>query len=449
MAKLTISQNDYESLRNSGMSQQDIVSKYSEKPLTLGSAISGFGKNIMTGAQAITDFVGARGIADQYGSSLARTGLNLSGNKESAKLVGNPSLGKVVGSAIQTGANFIPGVGTEASLLTKAAIGLGTGYAFDVGKNLQQGRAVIDAFKPGIGTVIGGALPIIGKILGYTTKNLPAKLAQKLEDTNLRLTPVERQNLAKKGQDIVNYLANKRVIGSPASRYAKLDSLYNQMEDKVSAQIAKKNTLYFKDEIIREISKIPDAFANDPELQSEAITTTERLIKNLQARNSTTLTGQVVNDFKRNYMKRAFAKNATDVISESRLAIAATLNGQLRSKVKGLEALNEEYGIIIASRRALQKALSRPQIGLTGKIAGIAAGSAVGSVLSPGIGTATGAIVGPTIGKAIAGTRVRSTIGAGAQTIANIAQKISSLQTDKFGNISQKAVLNLLESLKQ
>lgn len=449
MAKLTISQSEYQKLRDAGQSQQQIIAKYSEKPVTAGGVVKTLGKALMTGANAVTDFVGARGIAEQYGSSMARTGLNISGNKEAAQLVGNPSLKKVVGSAIQTGANFIPGAGAGTSLLTKVGAGLATGYAFDVGNDLQQGKSTREVLTPDAGTVVGGMVPILGKILGYSTKNLPEKLAKKLEDTSLRLTPVERQNLAKKGQDIVSYLSKKKVIGSPEVRYAKVSGLYDDMERTIQSSVDKAKVTLPKSLLVDELQKIPDAFIDDPELASEAATTVGRLIKSLQEHRGDSLSTGAVNKLKRNYMERAFAKNATDVVSDSRLAIASLLNGELRKAVPALEALNREYGTIIASRRALQKALSRPQIGLTGKIAGIAAGSAIGNMVAPGVGTAAGAVVGPTIGKVIAGTRARSTLGAGAQTIANLAEKIQSLPVDRLGNISQKAVLNLLQSLKQ
>lgn len=414
----------------------------------MANPLKKFGKYLNTGANAITDFVGARGIADQFGSSMARTGLRLRGQNDVANLVGNPSLRRVVGSAIQTGANFIPGAGVGAKLATKALIGGATGYAFDVGTNLQMGKQGSDAFKPKIGTVVGGGLPILGKILGLTTKNLPQAVSKKLEDINLRLTPVERQNLEKKGQDIISYLSKNKISGNPGQRYSKINAVYSKMEDTVQKEIDKAPVFTKTAPIIAELQNIARGMMDDPELADEAARTVGRTIQNLRERGDQ-ITLTAVNRLKRNYMNRAFAKNATDVLSESRLAIGGVLNGTLRKNVPGLEKLTKEYGLIIASRRALQKATTRKQIGLTGNIAGMAVGGALGNMVSPGVGSAAGVLAGPTIGRAIMGTQVRSRIGAGAQRFADVTNRISKLPTDGSGNISKKVILNYLEGLRQ
>lgn len=41
-----------------------------------------------------------------------------------------------------------------------AAVGAGTGYAYDVANNLQQGKTGIHALKPGMGTLLGGTVPV-------------------------------------------------------------------------------------------------------------------------------------------------------------------------------------------------------------------------------------------------------------------------------------------------
>lgn len=451
MATLNITQQEYEELRNSGMSKEQIVAQYSKKSTPSNASFydKTLGSQSVAGkiASGVSKFVGAEGVAEQYGSSLARTGLNLAGNKEAANLVSNPTLRKVAGSAIQTGANFIPGVAGKA-LIPKILGGAATGYAMDVGANLQLGRPDSTAFRPGIGTVAGASIPVLGRILGLATKNLPAATAKKLEDVSLRLTPVERQNLEKKGQDIASFLAKRKVVGTPQQRLGAVTKLYDQMENKIQNTIKTSGIKYSTQEIIDDLAKLPDEFIDDPELQSEATNVVNKLITNIQARGGT-IDATSLNILKRNYMNRAFAKNATDVISDSRLAVGALLNGKLRKTIPQLEGLNKEYGYIIASKRALQKALSRPQIGLVGKLAGITAGTAVGSMVGGGVGAAAGAVIGPTVGKTIAGTLPRSAVGAGLQTISEIASKIQSLPTDSLGNISQKAVLNLLQQMKQ
>ena len=114
-------------------------------------------------AQKVSDFVGARGLTDLAGSQIAKAGLALSGNMDAANRVVQPSFKDVVGSAIQTGANFIPGVGVGAKLGTKVLAGTGTGYAFDVGSKLQSGKSVGESLVPGVGTAVGAGLPVAAK----------------------------------------------------------------------------------------------------------------------------------------------------------------------------------------------------------------------------------------------------------------------------------------------
>lgn len=135
--------------------KQEIVQP--EQPKTLGQKIVG-------AAQGITNFVGAKGISEQFGSDIARSSVP----EEQKNLIPYPTQKEVIGSAIQSGANLIPGAGKGLGLLAKTAIGAGTGYAFDVGSKLQEDKSINESLTPGLGTAIGGSLPVVGAL----TKNL-------------------------------------------------------------------------------------------------------------------------------------------------------------------------------------------------------------------------------------------------------------------------------------
>ncbi len=80
---------------------------------------------------------------------------------------------EVVGSAVSTAATFIPGVGKGASLLTKVLAGGATGYAFDVGSNLQnKDKTLGQDFTPGLGTAVGAVLPFAGYLISSLTKKI-------------------------------------------------------------------------------------------------------------------------------------------------------------------------------------------------------------------------------------------------------------------------------------
>lgn len=128
-----------------------------------------FGQKVLDAGTNVANFAGAKGISEQFGADIARSRL-----PESQKgFVEYPTMKEVVGSAIQTGANFIPGVGVGGKLATKVAVGAGTGYAMDVGSKLQnKDKGIGEALVPGVGTIIGAVLPVGGAVVGFGSKIL-------------------------------------------------------------------------------------------------------------------------------------------------------------------------------------------------------------------------------------------------------------------------------------
>lgn len=126
----------------------------------------GLGQTALDVGSGIANFVGAKGISEQFGADIARATVP----KDQKDLVSYPSMKEVVGSAIQTGANFLPGAGVGAKLATKVAVGAGTGYAFDVGSKLQTDKTIPESFVPGLGTAVGAGLPIAAVALKPVTR---------------------------------------------------------------------------------------------------------------------------------------------------------------------------------------------------------------------------------------------------------------------------------------
>lgn len=81
---------------------------------------------------------------------------------------------EVLGSAAQLGTTFagmaLPGA---SSLVGKVAQGAGLGYASDIATNAEQGNSNI--FKHGYGTLVGGSLPLVSKLVGALGKQVLAK----------------------------------------------------------------------------------------------------------------------------------------------------------------------------------------------------------------------------------------------------------------------------------
>lgn len=86
--------------------------------------------------------------AGTYGKAGAETGKLLTATEKAAQPVAKQTLKQT----LQT-------IGVKTA--ERAGIGAGTGYGYDVSQNLQQGKTGGEIFKPGMGTIAGGTIPVI------------------------------------------------------------------------------------------------------------------------------------------------------------------------------------------------------------------------------------------------------------------------------------------------
>lgn len=361
---------------------------------------------------------------------------------------------EVAGSALQTAATFIPGASKTAPLAAKVATGAGTGYAFDIAGGLRRGEETTEAIKPGIGTAIGGLLPILGRITGLDD---PSKLAKegsvKLERISERLTPVEKQQLAKQGKDTAEFIAKKKITGSPEKRYSEITNLYNKMEEKVQDLVSGSNKTYLKKDIVKQISQIPKQYIDNPTEYSGVVAKVDNIVKNINNNYPNLITAKQLNAIKRKEFASAYSKNATDVINEVSHNVGEIAKSILDTSISGLKRFNEEYGNIITAKKVLFKAMSRPQIGLTGKAVSTVAATTLGGAAGGTGGATVGALVGPQIGEQVFGTAVRSQIGKQLRNLSDLSAKLS---TAKVGNIqitqneqlALKGLLDLMQGIR-
>ena len=121
-------------------------------------------------------------VGEAIGSGIAKTkiGRKIIGapdileEEEKGKFIKTPSIREITGSALQSAALFTP-IGTVAkgitggvralglikgaSALGKISSGVLAGELFDIASNLQQGKVGKEVLTPGIGALIGGAIP--------------------------------------------------------------------------------------------------------------------------------------------------------------------------------------------------------------------------------------------------------------------------------------------------
>lgn len=124
------------------------------------------------------------------GKQLAGDALQLATTIGSAGTYGNLAKGAETGKLLVKGGGAIENLATKAGLATsekiatpivenvaektlgqtlgtiakkttgRALVGAGTGYAYDVAQNLQEGKSGGDILKPGLGALVGAALPV-------------------------------------------------------------------------------------------------------------------------------------------------------------------------------------------------------------------------------------------------------------------------------------------------
>jgi len=388
-----------------------------QAPKPLGSRIV---DTALKAGSSLTNFIGGGPLAATFGDAINRVRL-----PESQKqfLPAPPSLKSVVGSGLQVGSLLIPGAGVSAGLASKVATGAATGYAMDVGSKLEKDATVGQALKPGLATAIGATLPIAGKLTGLgNAAKATQKTATTLEKFNLKMTPVEQQNAARQGKQIAEYLASKRIVGSPAQRYGKVVNLYDDMERQITRIVDGSNITYPKQAIVDELKKIPSKYLDNLSEYDNIVSKVERMIKTLTETKGGSISASSINKMKRAEWANAYNRQESQVINEVSDEIGHLFKNMLDDSISGLNKINNEYGTVIAARKALFKATSRNQAGLFGKAAGLVAGAGLGGAIAGPGGAAVGAFVGPQVVNAVS-TPIRSAVGAGLQTASNAISK--------------------------
>lgn len=177
----------------------------------------------------VSNFVGAKGMTDQFGADIARA----RAPKEEKNIIEYPHPKAVVGSALQTGAMLVPGVGAGAKAVTtgakiasgvgKVAAGAGVGLMIDAGSQLQEDPNR-ETIKPGVATIAGGALPVVvggfkiaSKLVGRLFKGIGSGVGGVPMDTiesitnNAKVAQQATDRLAKNGNNKV-LEENSRII---------------------------------------------------------------------------------------------------------------------------------------------------------------------------------------------------------------------------------------------
>lgn len=346
--------------------------------------------------------------------------------KNTAQKVGKTAeqIGEFILPATKIG-GLMKGVGTLAKI--------GGQVASDVGVATAQEGDVKDTVTA---SVAFSSLPFVGSLLGKYSKvgKSASDLAENLEKTSLRLTPVQKLQLEKSGDDIVKWITEKKITGSPEKRYEKISSMYEDMEETVQNLIKSSGVKYGKEQFKSIIKDLPQKYATEfdnPEVYNQLVKLSDELVKYAD-----NFTGDIplekINDIKRAYFKNAFNKLGDQVTNEARLTIGEALYKDILENIPQLKPINMEYAKTILAKKLIGKALGRNELGLIGNLISMGTGGTVGTAVGGPIGAGIGTAVGPTIATKVAGTETRSMVGASLQ---NLAEFMKTVTPDKAGNL--------------
>lgn len=267
-------------------------------------------------------------------------------------------------------------------------------------------------------TVAGG--PILGKLgagIGRVAGKGAGKLAQVLEEANLRLSPVQKANLGKKLKQITDYTS--KLTGGPKQRLVQARREIDLDEGKIQRFLkttaAKKSVS--KNSVINDLEALKGKYADDRDVLAIE-KQIDSVIQLFKTRMPSRISLTKLNQFKRTTFKNAFNKAGDKVMDAVEFDIADVAKNSIEKAVKGLRidgkdigSFNRIFGNKIEAAKLLKTATGRAEIGFTGKIVGALAGGSIGAAVGGPGGAAVGAVLGPTIGKKIAGTAVRGRIG--------------------------------------
>lgn len=180
------------------------------------------GQKVLDAGTSVSNFFGGKGLSELEGAAIAK----FRAKPEEKKYIESPGPKEVGGSLLQLGANFLPGAGVGAKIATKVGIGAGTGLAFDAGSQLQDPNKKASEVRPGVGTVVGGSLPVAGsvarlggRIVGRLFKGLGSGLSGVSTSTidkiidNPKVAQLASEKLAKSGNSKILEENAKQIVG--------------------------------------------------------------------------------------------------------------------------------------------------------------------------------------------------------------------------------------------
>jgi hypothetical protein len=249
-------------------------------------------------------------------------------------------------------------------------------------------------------------------------------VARTLEKSNLRLSPAIKRELGGKIDEITDFLAQKKIIGTPPQRFEKATIMYDKAEDALDSffgSIAKGHGIK-KESIVRGFQSLKGQYKND---RDSAVINRQidSAIKAIKQNQGDVIPYKNLNQFKRSTYKNAYNQAGDKVLDDVEHAIGDVARQQLEEGLKGLkiggqsfEEFNRQYGLLIQGRKLMKAAIGKPEMSaITERLLASLVGGAVGGLPGAGAGLA----FGKAAFEAVPVTAARSATGAALRTAAD------------------------------
>jgi hypothetical protein len=343
---------------------------------------------------------------------------------------------QVAGLAVPVGGQLKAAAG--AGRLAKTAIG-----AANVARDVAQ-AGVMTKLQTGDTEQALDTAKMTAIISPVAAKAFPA-VSNWLQKSSLRLTPAMKEKLGTKLDDVVGYLNQKKIVGTPTGRFAKVEKIVEDTETKLQSFLSgpAKNVTVDKKSLISDLNKIKAKYKGERD-SSAIYRQIDEAVGNIQADFGSKVSLKELNKFKRSTYKNAYNRAGDKVLDFVEHDIGDTVRRTMEKKLdaaakgKGISIdgvklgdFNREYGTALTAMKLLKTASTRPQTGFIQRLVSSVIGAGVGNVFGPA-GSYVGASVAPAVTEVIGGGLMRSGAAAALQGASKAPAAIVGRGTDEL-----------------
>jgi len=201
------------------------------------------------------------------------------------------------------------------------------------------------------------AAPIEAAARPVVQKAFPA-VAKWLEKINLRLTPVQKRDLATRIDDVTTFMQERKIVGTPEMRYNKVDEIYEAMEPKLEKFLTSVPEERFakRDELVSQLENLKSKFQNERDVLAIERQVDE-MINTLQTKYDLSIPLKRLNELKRSTYRNAYNRAGSKVMDAVEHDIGDVFRGTIEKNTEGMllegkpiGGFNREYGTVINAK---------------------------------------------------------------------------------------------------